>query len=85
MGVSHFFIAQLMYGDVVAQKSCEGAKAVQDIIVNAQLELPVGGATNPDVVRQLMPAAQQMGTAVEQAVKVFCAPPKKPEAKGQKP
>ena len=85
MGVSHFFIAQLMYGDVVAQKSCEGAKAVQDIIVNAQLELPVGGATNPDVVRQLMPAAQQMGTAVEQAVKVFCAPPKKPEVKGQKP
>jgi hypothetical protein len=26
----------------------------------------------------LMPAIQQMQTAVEQAVKVFCAPPKKP-------
>jgi hypothetical protein len=58
---------------------------VQDIIVNAQLELPVGGATNPEVVRQLMPVAQQMGTSVEQAVKVFCAPPKKPEAGRTKP
>jgi hypothetical protein len=32
-----------------------------------------------------MPEIQKLHTAVEQAVKVFCAPPKKPEAKGQKP
>jgi tetratricopeptide (TPR) repeat protein len=85
MGVSHYFIATLMFPDVVAQKSCDGAKQLQDVLVNSQLELPVGGATNPDLVKQLMPAVAQMSTSAEQAVKIYCAPPKKPEAKGQKP
>ena len=84
MGVSNYFIATLMFPDVVAQKSCDGAKQLQDVLVNAQLELPVGGATNPDLVKQLMPAVQQMSTSAEQAVKVYCAPPKKPEAGGGK-
>lgn len=83
-GVSHYFIGALMFPDVVAQKSCDGAKQVQDVAVQAQLELPVGGATNPQVVQQLMPAVQQMGTSAEQAVKVFCAPPKKPEEGAKK-
>lgn len=85
MGVSHYFIATLTINDVIAQKSCDGAKQLQDVIVNAQLELPVGGATNPDLVKQLMPAVQAMGASAEQAVKVFCAPAKKPEAGGKKP
>jgi len=85
MGVSHYFIATLMFPDVVAQKSCDGAKQLQDVLVDAQLELPVGGATNPDLVKQLMPAVGQMSTSAEQAVKVFCAPPKKPEGAGKKP
>ncbi len=85
MGVSHYFIATLTINDVIAQKSCDGAKQLQDVLVNAQLELPVGGASNPDLVKQLMPAVQQMSTSAEQAVKIYCAPPKKPEAKGQKP
>jgi len=78
LGVSHYFIASLMYQDVVAQKSCDGAKTVNDAAVNSQLELPVGGATSPAVVQQLMPLAMQLAQASEQAVKVFCAPPKKP-------
>jgi len=85
MGVSHYYLATLTYPDVVTQKSCEGAKQVQDYLIAASGELQFGGATNPAAVNQLMPAIQQMQTAVEQAVKVFCAPPKKPEAKGQKP
>ena len=85
MGVSHYYLATLTYPDVVTQKSCEGAKQVQDYLIAASGELQFGGATNPAAVNQLMPAIQQMQTAVEQAVKVFCAPPKKPETKGQKP
>lgn len=78
LGVSHYFIASLMYQDVVAQKSCDGAKAVNDAAVNSTMELPVGGATSPAVVQQLMPLATQIAQASEQASKVFCAPPKKP-------
>ena len=78
MGVSHYYLATLTYPDVVTQKSCDGAKQVQDYLISASGELQFGGATNPAAVNQLMPAIQQMQTAVEQAVKVFCAPPKKP-------
>jgi tetratricopeptide (TPR) repeat protein len=85
MGVSHYYLATLTYPDVVTQKSCDGAKQVQDYLISASGELQFGGATNPAAVNQLMPAIQKLHTAVEQAVKVFCAPPKKPEAKGQKP
>lgn len=77
-GVSHFFLAQLMFNDVVAQKSCDGAKTLQDLIVNSMLELPVGGATNPGIVNTIMPVATQMNQSAEQAVKIYCAPPKKP-------
>lgn len=77
-GVSHFFLAQLMFNDVVAAKSCDGAHSLQDLIVNSMLELPVGGASNPTIVQTLMPAATQMSASAEQAVKAFCTPPKKP-------
>ena len=85
MGVSHYYLATLTYPDVVTQKSCDGAKTVQDYLISASGELQFGGATNPAAVNQLMPAIQQMQTAVETAVKVFCAPPKKPEAGRAKP
>ena len=85
LGVSHFFLAQIKFPDVVATKSCDGAKEVQDLIVNATLELPVGGASNPDIVKTLMPVATQMSGSADQAVKVYCAPPKKPEETKKKP
>jgi hypothetical protein len=78
MGVSHYYISSLMYPDVVAQKSCDGAKQVQDYLISASSELQHGGATQPAAVGQLMPAIQQMTDAVGKAVAVFCAPPKKP-------
>jgi tetratricopeptide (TPR) repeat protein len=77
-GISHYFIASLSYPDVVAQKSCDGAKAVNDGAVNSMAELQVGGAISPATVQQLMPAASQLATESDKAVKVFCAPPKKP-------
>lgn len=85
LGLSHFFIGQFMLTDAIPIKSCEGAKAANENLVNAQVELPAGGAANGAVLQQVIPAAQSLGTSSEQAMKVFCAPPKKPEAKGQKP
>jgi tetratricopeptide (TPR) repeat protein len=79
LGVSHFFLAQLTFNDVIAAKSCDGAKQVQDLLIDATSELPVGGASNPDIVKTLMPVATSMAGSADQAVKAFCAPPKKPE------
>ncbi len=79
MGVSNYYLATLTYTDDVSpQKSCDGAKQLQDILISSSSELPVGGATNPDIVKQLMPAVQQMAVSADQMVKVYCAPPKKP-------
>jgi tetratricopeptide (TPR) repeat protein len=85
MGLSHYFIATIMILDVQAQKSCDGAKQLQDVLVNAQLELPVGGASNPDLVKQLMPIVGQLSGTAEQMIKVYCAPTKKPEDVKKKP
>jgi tetratricopeptide (TPR) repeat protein len=85
MGLSHYFIATIMIVDVQAQKSCDGAKQLQDVLVNAQLELPVGGAMSPETVKQLMPVIGQLSGTAEQMIKVYCAPPKKPEAGSKKP
>ncbi len=81
MGLSHYFIATLLIQDVQAQKSCDGAKQLQDVLVNAQLELPVGGATNPDLVKTLMPVVGQLSSTADQMIKVYCAPPKGAPAK----
>jgi len=78
VGVSHYYLATLMYPDVVTGKSCDGAKQVQEFLINASSELQFGGASNPAAVSQLMPAIAQMTDAVGKAVTVFCAPPKKP-------
>jgi tetratricopeptide (TPR) repeat protein len=85
MGLSHYFIASIMIQDVQAQKSCDGAKQLQDVLVNAQLELPVGGATNPDIVKTVMPIVSQLAGTADQMIKVYCAPPKKPEDVKKKP
>ncbi len=84
-GMSHFFIGQFMLTDAIPLKSCDGAKAANEMLVNAQLELPAGGAANGAVLQQLIPAAQSLGTSSEQAMKVFCAPPKKPGPEPKKP
>jgi tetratricopeptide (TPR) repeat protein len=85
MGLSHFFIGQFMLTDAIPAKSCEGAKAANENLVNAQLELPAGGAANGAVLQQVIPAAQSLGGSSEQAAKVFCAPPKKPDEVKKKP
>jgi tetratricopeptide (TPR) repeat protein len=78
MGISHYFIATLMIGDIQAQKNCEGAKQLQDILISASSELPVGGAISPETVKQLMPVVAQLAGTADQMIKVYCAPPKKP-------
>lgn len=82
IGVSSYYIGSLGYKVAVDARSCEGAKTVNAVALDAVTNLPIGGATNPTVVQQLFPGAQQLLAASETAVKAFCdvrpAPGKKP-------
>jgi tetratricopeptide (TPR) repeat protein len=72
IGVSSYYVGSLSYKSMTESKSCEGAKAVNAAALDAQINLPIGGATNAAVVQQLMPATQQLLQASEQAMKAFC-------------
>ena len=72
VGVSSYFITQLSYQEATKSKSCAEAKEANAASVDAFVNLPKGGASNPDLVKQLMPLTQQLTAASEQATKVFC-------------
>ncbi|HVT41047.1 MAG TPA: hypothetical protein VHE78_18570 [Gemmatimonadaceae bacterium] len=72
IGVSSYYVGTLSYKSATESRSCEGAKAVNAAALDAQINLPIGGATNAAVVQQLMPATMQLLQASEQAMKAFC-------------
>jgi tetratricopeptide (TPR) repeat protein len=72
IGVSSYYVGSLSYKAATESKSCEGAKAVNAAALDAQINLPIGGATNAAVVQQLMPATAQLLQASEVAMKAFC-------------
>lgn len=72
VGVSSYFIAQLSYQEATKTKSCAEAKEANAAAVDAFVNLPKGGKSNPDLVKQLMPLTQQLTGASEQATKLFC-------------
>ena len=93
IGVTSAMMAQIYYTDATTNKGCDDAKTANSLAVDASLNLPIGGATSPEVVRQLMPMASQIVDASAQAMKAFCradtpaaaaAPPKKPPTKTKK-
>ena len=93
IGVTSYYIGSVGYKDATETKSCDASKAVNAAAVDALTNLPIGGASNPGAVQQLMPAAQQLLAASESAMKAFCradtpaapaAAPKKPPTKAKK-
>jgi tetratricopeptide (TPR) repeat protein len=71
-GVAYFFLGTLHYGDLTKSKQCSDAKAAQEAFTNAQINLPAGGATNADVIKQLLGNLAQYAPAADQAVKGLC-------------
>ena len=63
---------KLHYGDLTKSKQCSDAKAAQEAFTNAQINLPAGGATNADVIKQLLGNLAQYSPAADQAVKGLC-------------
>jgi hypothetical protein len=71
-GVAYFFLGTIHYGDLTKSKQCSDAKAAQDAFTSAQINLPAGGATNAEVIKQLLGNLAQYSPAADQAVKGLC-------------
>ena len=72
IGVSSFFMGQIAATEAPKTKSCELARKASDAFVQAQINLPAGGAINPQITQQLLSAIPQFLPAVDGQVKAFC-------------
>jgi tetratricopeptide (TPR) repeat protein len=71
-GATYVTYGQLKLNMAAAQKSCPLAKEAKNMFGDAQLNLPKGGATAVDAMRQLMGAVMQLDPEADKAVKAFC-------------
>ncbi len=58
--------------DAPKQKSCELAKMAEDHFLIAQINVPAGGAVNPQAASQILGALAQYGPFVAAQKKQFC-------------
>jgi len=72
IGSDYVQISNLKYQQAVAQKSCPLAKEAKAFAVDAQIQLPKGGAFAPDAMRQLMGSATQLDAGADQVIKAYC-------------
>ena len=72
IGVSAFSIAQIAATEAPKTKSCELAQKASENLVTAQINLPAGGAINPQATQQLLTAIPQFLPAVDGQVKLYC-------------
>jgi hypothetical protein len=72
MGATYVTYGQLKLNMSAAQKNCQLAKDAKNMFGDAQLNLPKGGATAVDAMRQLMGAVMQLDPEADKAVKAFC-------------
>ena len=74
IGVTHFYIAQILAQGLQASKSCEEAKRGQLSATEAMIYVPQGGRDNPQLAGQLMGGLNQLAPYFEQSVKTLCKP-----------
>lgn len=72
LGTTYLQFANLKYQAAGAGKSCPLAKEAKDLIVDAQIQLPKGGALYADTMRQLMGTAMQLDAGLDAMIKQFC-------------
>ena len=72
LGSTYVRYAQLKLQTAQAQKSCPLAKEAKNLLGDAQIQLPKGGALYADQMRQLMGAAMQLDTGADQLIKAYC-------------
>ena len=72
LGSTYVRYAQLKLQAAQAQKSCPLAKEAKNLLGDAQIQLPKGGALYADQMRQLMGAAMQLDTGADGLIKAYC-------------
>jgi len=72
LGSTYVRYAQLKLQNAQAQKSCPLAKEAKNLLGDAQIQLPKGGALYADQMRQLMGAAMQLDTGADGLIKAYC-------------
>jgi hypothetical protein len=58
--------------DASKSKSCEEAKVAQDMLLNAQINVPAGGAKYPDQAKAIMGYIAQYAPTADNMVKQYC-------------
>ena len=71
-GATFVTYGQLKLNMAAAQKSCPLAKEAKNMFADAQINLPKGGTTAVEAMRQLMGAVMQLDPEADKAVKAFC-------------
>lgn len=72
LGSTYVRLAQVKLQNAQAQKSCPLAKEAKNLLGDAQIQLPKGGAMYADQMRQLMGAAMQLDTGADGLIKQLC-------------
>ncbi len=72
MGSFFVQLGQIQLMAAQAAKSCPLAKEAKDLLADAQIQLPKGGALYASQMQQLMVAASSLDTSADQMVKAYC-------------
>ncbi len=72
LGSTYLQFSQVKLQEAQATKSCPLSKEGKDLLIEAQIQLPKGGALYADQMRQMMGAAMQLDTGADQLIKAFC-------------
>ncbi len=72
LGLAAYSLAAPLIQENQTKKSCEQAKKAAAYLLEAQINLPAGGAFAPEPTKQLLSAVAQYGPASDSHVKAFC-------------
>jgi hypothetical protein len=71
-GAAYVTYGQLKLNSAIAEKTCQPAKDAKNMFVEAQINLPKGGATAVDAMRTLMGAVMQLDPEADKVIKAYC-------------
>ncbi len=71
-GVSNLYAAQIRIQAAADQRQCPAARKAKDELVEAQINLPIGGRFNPEQVPQLMNQVMTVDQYTDQVIAAIC-------------
>ncbi len=71
-GAANLYGAQYQIQEAAAARDCETVKKNKEMLLEAQINLPAGGAFAPQQVPQLMAAVMQVDAYADQVIPVIC-------------